>query len=630
MVALQNTGEGGTNTTAVTTGNSGGASGNAWDVVSTGGTGSITYDNTHARGSLAYKLVGDTASVQYLTRTTSIGTLGEAWGRFYLYMTALPASALGLVRVRVAGVQSMRLQMNTAGQIEVRKNSGNTQIGSVATACATGQFVRVEWHLKATTTNAALECRLYNTADSTTPTDSFSSTTETLTSANFDEINLGHHNATTPGTIWIDDTAVSTNGWIGPSVAALDQAIETDTAQTLTPANTGTVLIDQAVETDTAQTLTPIQPLVVALPQAVETDTAQTLTPVLAVPVGDLPFNVKVGGEVMRVTGIEPAGWDTFARTVSNGWGTSGSGHAWQTAGGAASDRSVSGTEGVITLPSSPTTIRQQWVDEDLTDASVLVALTPSQLATGASLQAGVLLRLVSSSAYYLVRAQLKTDGTIDLVALAPVTTLTGATATGQGTAAALDYLVASNADAADVPIGSLVKLYDITGALKEATVFTVVSLPSEFGFTNITVFPNFQQLTETGDQLRVVTAAATQLGATETTRKVYGAASKVWLRARITGQRIQGRIWRDDAEAEPAAWQIDRQVTTDLLTVGGAGVSASAAAGNTNVSPAVAFDDWEIYNPQRVTVQRAVNGVTKAHEAGAALSLAQPAVIGL
>lgn len=221
MPTLTNTAEGGTLTAAVTTGNSGGASGNAWDSVAVGG--ALTYDNTHNRGAVAYKVVGDTVNPTYMTWSTALGTVGEVWGRIYLYLTAAPSAATGLVRLRVGGVQTMRIQLATAGagQLEIRKNSGNTLVGTVPTACATNQWIRFEYHLLAVTSGAQLEVRLYNTADSATATDQFSSTGDTLTSANVDEVAVGHHNASAASTLWMDDIEVNTTGWPGPSVTPI-------------------------------------------------------------------------------------------------------------------------------------------------------------------------------------------------------------------------------------------------------------------------------------------------------------------------------------------------------------------------------------------------------------------------
>lgn len=287
MPTLQNRAEGGTEDATVTTGNSGGASGSAWDTVTISAGGALTYDNEHARNDRAYKVVGSTSNVVYLIWTSSLGTVGEVWGRFYLCLTAAPASATGIMRLRVGGVQTMRIQMNTAGQLEVRKNSGNTNIGTITTAVPTDQWVRIEWHCLATTTSADLECRLYTDADSSTITDQFSATAETLTNANIDEFNLGQHTVTTSATYWLDDVQINTTGWPGPSTQTIsvDQASETDTADTITPAHTAAV--GQASETDTAEVVTPvISSGAVQVGQAEETDTAGAVTPSRTVAVG--------------------------------------------------------------------------------------------------------------------------------------------------------------------------------------------------------------------------------------------------------------------------------------------------------------------------------------------------------
>ena len=61
-------------------------------------------------------------------------------------------------------------------------------------------------------------------------------------------------------------------------------------------------------------------------------------------------FDIGIGGERMTTTVIENAFRDTFTRTESNGWGTSTSGHAWTDTGGAASDYSVNGSRGLISI----------------------------------------------------------------------------------------------------------------------------------------------------------------------------------------------------------------------------------------------------------------------------------------
>lgn len=131
----------------------------------------------------------------------------------------------------------------------------------------------------------------------------------------------------------------------------------------------------------------------------------------------EFPFDIRLTprggptGEVVQVDMIEPVGWDTFTRSVSNGWGTSDAGFAWAAAGGLASDSSVNGSSGVITLSSSPGTIRFQQLLLGFADVEVLVSMAAQQISTGASMLPGVLLRAFGE--YYRARLHFGTSGTM-------------------------------------------------------------------------------------------------------------------------------------------------------------------------------------------------------------------------
>jgi hypothetical protein len=73
-------------------------------------------------------------------------------------------------------------------------------------------------------------------------------------------------------------------------------------------------------------------------------------------------FDVGVGGERMTVSAIAGSFSDTFTRSTSNGWGTSTSGHAWSTTGGAAADYSVNGTRGLMSL-TAVNSFRSTYID---------------------------------------------------------------------------------------------------------------------------------------------------------------------------------------------------------------------------------------------------------------------------
>lgn len=127
------------------------------------------------------------------------------------------------------------------------------------------------------------------------------------------------------------------------------------------------------------------------------------------------------------------------------------------------------------------------------------------------------------------------------------------------------------------------------------------------------------------------VTNVTTQIGATAGLLWVYSVNEVFRVRVRIVGQRILARIWPRDGATEPAEWHIDRTVSTGtLLNTGLLGVTCSAVSGNTNVNPAITYDNFQVVTPQRFVVDRGVNGIQRSHNSGSDIRLAQPATVAL
>ncbi|MGW3724840.1 carbohydrate binding domain-containing protein [Streptomyces sp. NPDC000851] len=255
----------------------------------------------------------------------------------------------------------------------------------------------------------------------------------------------------------------------------------------------------------------------------------------------DLPFDIRVAGEVMRVRWSEPGAWDNFNRTLSGTWGTADVGSAWTENSGAASDRSTNGTAGVITLAANRDTIRFQRIISGIEDSEVLVRMSADQVATGSSMVPSILLRYVDTSSYYRARLHFGTSGSL---------------------------------------------------------------------FTSIT-------------------RGTAEVGASQSLPYTYAAGQWFWVRARITGQRVQMRVW-PDGQMEPSAWNRDVTVTTSPIAAGDIGLTASAFSANTNTNAQLRYDNFQVVTPQLMTVQRSVNGVAKAQAAGAGVVLAQPTIVAL
>lgn len=96
-----------------------------------------------------------------------------------------------------------------------------------------------------------------------------------------------------------------------------------------------------------------------------------------------------------------------------------------------------------------------------------------------------------------------------------------------------------------------------------------------------------------------------------------------------VIGSTIAARAWNSTSGRDPGYWQVTA-TDTDLTAGTFAGVGVRRETGNTNGATAVDFDNAAIPNPQTLTVSaRAVNGVSKAQAAGAAVSLWAPPVFG-
>ncbi|MDX3777728.1 alkaline phosphatase D family protein [Streptomyces europaeiscabiei] len=128
------------------------------------------------------------------------------------------------------------------------------------------------------------------------------------------------------------------------------------------------------------------------------------------------PFDLRLGGETVRATAITPFAYDSFTRSVGAGsWGTSDGGQAWTLVAGTASERSVDGTRGLVSLPSTPATIRLQTLPDSIADCEIRARLSVSAVATGDSIVPGVLMRYTGASDFYRARIHFGLSGALSV-----------------------------------------------------------------------------------------------------------------------------------------------------------------------------------------------------------------------
>lgn len=257
----------------------------------------------------------------------------------------------------------------------------------------------------------------------------------------------------------------------------------------------------------------------------------------------DWPFDVRVGGEVMTVTGV--TGWleDVFGRSVSNGWGTSDTGQAWSTGGGTAADYAVGSGVGSHTL-ATVNASRRTFVDTDIVNFDYYVDVAVSATATGGSLFGGPTGRYMDSSNLYQARLEFTTGSALIL---------------------SIRKLVNSN----ETQLGT----------------YTLVDTYTPGGFVRI--------------------------------------------RFQASGATFRAKAWLATDPVEEPNWHVT-VTDTSITTAAFMGTRSISSSANTNVNPAVRYDNLRVANPQTLTVTRSVNGVVKAQTAGADVRLATPTILAL
>jgi fibronectin-binding autotransporter adhesin len=240
-VTVTNTCEG-TNGAAVTTANTGP---NGWDLVTLSNSGTATFDTTVAHGGasslkLATTATAGTAFVTWSSSFTGT-TVATAYSRVYLYLTAIPAATVALMRyLSTASTNAAILQLTTTGKIRTYNAAGSV-LTTGTTTIPLNQWVRVEFDVTGDAVNGSISARLYTSPESTTAAETITNTTVN-TSNPLDRIRIGMSATIANQTMWLDDIALSDVGPIGPvaSGAAFTGAVTLGGGGTLTAAGTPT------------------------------------------------------------------------------------------------------------------------------------------------------------------------------------------------------------------------------------------------------------------------------------------------------------------------------------------------------------------------------------------------------
>jgi hypothetical protein len=233
---LSNNFEGMTSNTTPTpgaTGNTGGAGNNPVDVVYDG-TGVIVGSSTNqaAHGSLSMGFTtGGTADAGYVGWQASLnGPLSNLYGRAYIFLTANPTTTDAVIEFQgSAGAFAGGIQVTSAGKWAIQDGNFVVQFTSTSTI-PLNTWVRIEWSMVVGGAGTgSLTVNYYATKDSATITETHTDTTGPYGGSGISEVIFGWTNAhASQSTLYMDDLAVSTSGYLGP-VPAAPTAIATNT-----------------------------------------------------------------------------------------------------------------------------------------------------------------------------------------------------------------------------------------------------------------------------------------------------------------------------------------------------------------------------------------------------------------
>lgn len=229
-IIRENTAEGGTHTTAVTTGNSGGLSGDAFATVNN----TVTFDNTYpADGSLGYKFARATTENASVTFSDLAGLELTLFVRLYLRFDAIFGSSnLYIVTLTNGSGNVARLNLTSSGVLRMINGSA-TPVGNQNVTLSTGTLYRIEYRMVSHASAGTLDLRVYDGHSETILASDTASGLAIGSGNGANRFNFGAEAGAASGfTAFIDEIALADDDWIGPAVAAEPQLLYPDATET--------------------------------------------------------------------------------------------------------------------------------------------------------------------------------------------------------------------------------------------------------------------------------------------------------------------------------------------------------------------------------------------------------------
>lgn len=246
-ITKTNNAEGGTSGTNVTTSNSGGASGSAWNVIGYS-PGSVTYDTASAvHGSLGCKFSPASGSICILRWTGFNDTTGVV--RFYITPGTVSSGLESIFAAFTStGGRVITIAVNASGQYVIQDATNASLTHTTNTAQASDRL-ELSWAVGTTTGNGSWNFALYR-GDSATATETLSGATNNLGTTNWDRAQFGKSTTSTwTAVTTMDDFAAAsgTTTFFGPvSTAPTASFTKTLTDPSLAVDGTGSTAVSPA------------------------------------------------------------------------------------------------------------------------------------------------------------------------------------------------------------------------------------------------------------------------------------------------------------------------------------------------------------------------------------------------
>ncbi|MDX3515872.1 hypothetical protein PV755_44445 [Streptomyces caniscabiei] len=126
----------------------------------------------------------------------------------------------------------------------------------------------------------------------------------------------------------------------------------------------------------------------------------------------------------------------------------------------------------------------------------------------------------------------------------------------------------------------------------------------------------------------KLVANVGTDLGSV-TVPATHVAGTFIRVRLQCQGTAIKTKAWVAGT-VEPPRWDVEA-TDSSIVAANSLGTRSITVTGNTNgAAVQIRYDDFDVVNPQTLTVTRSVNGCVKAHSAGTDVRLAYPTYLAL